>query len=131
LKSGTKIELHVGLVEEIMTLKINGRTVGVQWHPPYQYDVTDYMKAGVNVVEVSVAVNWANRLIGDEQEAVDFEWGPDRGSNGRAIKAYPDWFLKNEARPSIGRKGFLIWYYYRKDSKTQPAGLMGPVLMRR
>lgn len=46
---------------------------------------------------------------------------------GRAMKAFPYWFLKGEPRPEKGRKTFNIWYYYRKDSPLQPAGLVGPV----
>ena len=62
------------------------------------------------------------------QEPTDFEWGIDRGVKmGRAIKAYPDWFIKNTPRPSKGRKAFTIWYYHQKDSILQPAGLVGAV----
>ena len=97
------------------------------WYPPYRMDVTDYLKEGENLVSVVVTNNWANALIGDERFEPDFEWGTDRGENyGRAMKAFPDWFLKGEPRPSP-RKTFVIWSYYRKDSPLQPAGLVGPV----
>ena len=79
-------------------------------------------------MEIAVTNNWANRLIGDEQHPADFEWGVDRGeSMGRAMKAFPEWFLNGIPRPSEGRKTFNIWYYYRQDSALQPAGLVGPV----
>ncbi|MDR1747411.1 MAG: hypothetical protein LBR49_09125, partial [Tannerella sp.] len=57
------------------------------------------------------------------------EWGNDAGDNGHAMKSFPDWFLKNEPRPSKGRKTFNLWYYYRQDSPLQPAGLFGPVML--
>ncbi len=70
----------------------------------------------------------ANRLVGDEQYDADFEWGMDRGVElGRPMKSFPDWFLRDEPRPSRGRKTFNLWYYYRRDSRLQPAGLVGPV----
>ena len=67
-------------------------------------------------------------MIGDEQFPADFEWGKDRGVElGRAMKGYPEWFLKGQPRPQKGRKAFAVWYYHRKDSPLQKAGLVGPV----
>ena len=98
---------------------------------PYRTDITDYVRNGDNLIEVAVTNNWANRLIGDEQYEPDFEWGEDRGAEmGRAMKAFPDWFLKDEPRPSRDRKTFVIWSYFRKDSPLQPAGLVGPVMLK-
>jgi hypothetical protein len=128
LKFNERIILDLGTLNDIAEVKINGKSAGVLWYPPYQVDVTDFVKKGENTLEIAVTNNWANRLIGDEQEPTDFEWGKDRGVKmGRAMKAYPDWFIKNEPRPSKGRKGFTIWYYHRKDSPLQPAGLVGAV----
>jgi hypothetical protein len=96
--------------------------------PPYSADITSLLKKGDNLLEILVTTNWANRLIGDEQEPADFEWGKDRGENlGRAMLAYPDWFINNQPRPSQGRKTFSVWNYYRQDSPLKPAGLLGPV----
>lgn len=128
LKPNQRIVLDLGTLNDIAEVKINGKSAGVLWYPPYEVDVTDYVKKGENTLEIAVTNNWANRLIGDEQEPTDFEWGKDRGVKmGRAMKAYPDWFIKDEPRPSKERKGFTIWYYHRKDSPLQPAGLVGAV----
>jgi hypothetical protein len=127
ITQGRLLRLDLGKLEDIVSIKVNGKYLGVLWYPPYVADITKAIKAGRNTIEISVTNNWANRLIGDEQEPADFEWGTDRGANGRAIKAYPDWFLKNEPRPSQGRKTFSTWHYFRKDSPLQPAGLIGPV----
>jgi hypothetical protein len=43
------------------------------------------------------------------------------------MKSFPDWFIKDQPRPSQERKAFLLWYYHRKDSKLNPAGMIGPV----
>lgn len=67
-------------------------------------------------------------LIGDEQKPADFEWAKDRGEKmGRTMLAFPEWFIKNEPRPSQGRKTFSIWYYYRKDSPLEPSSVVGTV----
>jgi hypothetical protein len=125
---GKRIILDLGELHDIAELEINGQNAGVLWSPPYKTDITPYLKKGDNRITVYVTVNWANRLIGDEQYPPDFEWGTDRGEKmGRAMKAYPDWFINNRPRPSQGRKTFNIWYYFRKDSPLQPAGLIGPV----
>ena len=128
IAEGKKIILDLGEMNDIAEVKVNGKNLGVLWYPPYSVDITDALKNGENKLEIAVTNNWANRLIGDEQEPADFEWGKDRGEKmGRAMLAYPDWFIKNEPRPSQGRKTFSIWYYYRKDSPLKPAGLVGPV----
>lgn len=122
-----KIYLSLGEMHDIACVKINGNDTGIWWYAPYRKDITKYLKAGNNEIEIEVTTNWANRLIGDEQEPADFEWGTDRGpSRGRAMKAYPEWFINNTQRPSE-RKAFVIWYYHTQDSELQSAGLCGPV----
>ncbi len=128
LEKGQKIILDLGEMNDIAEVKVNGKNMGVLWYPPYFVDITDAIIKGENKLEIAVTNNWANRLIGDEQEPADFEWGKDRGEKmGRAMLAYPDWFIQNEPRPSQGRKTFSVWYYYRPDSQLKPAGLVGPV----
>lgn len=125
---GKRIVLDLGEMNDLAKVKINGVDKGTLWYPPFKVDITDALKNDENVIEIAVTNNWANRLIGDEKEPADFEWGSDRGvDKGHAMKAYPDWFLKNEQRPSQGRKAFTVWYYYRDNSALQPAGLVGPV----
>jgi hypothetical protein len=131
INQNKRFVLDLGKLNDIANLRINGKDAGVLWNPPYKADITPLLQAGENQIVIEVTVNWANRLIGDEQEPADFEWGTDRGKEGRAMKAFPDWFLKNQPRPSQGRKTFNIWYYYRKDSPLQPAGLLGPVRLIR
>jgi hypothetical protein len=126
--NGKRIVIDLGEMNDLAQIKINNQSVGTLWYPPFNVDITDALKNGDNLIEIVVTNNWANRLIGDEKEPADFVWGKDRGAKmGHAILAYPDWFLKNEPRPSQGRKAFTVWYYYRDNSPLQPAGLVGPV----
>lgn len=128
LAPGRRILLQLGELNDIAELWVNKKRVAVLWYPPYEADITSYLHRGANTLCIEVTNNWANRLIGDEQYEPDFEWGMDRGVElGRALKAFPDWFVKNEPRPSKNRKTFVIWSYYRQDSPLQPAGLVGPV----
>ncbi len=122
-----QILVDFGEMNDIAELKINGKPVMVLWYPPYQADITSYIREGENSIELAVTNNWANRLIGDEQYPADFEWGEDRGESGRAMKSFPNWFINGTERPEKNRVGFLIWYYHRPDSPLQPAGLCGPV----
>jgi hypothetical protein len=126
LDENRRILLDLGELHDIAELEVNGHNAGVLWSPPYETDITPYLTAGENSLSISITNNWANLLIGDEQRPADFEWGNDRGDEGRALKAFPDWFVKNQPRPS-GRKAFTVWYYFRKDSPLYPAGLIGPV----
>ena len=131
---GKRILLDLGMANDIVQLSINQKKLGVLWYPPYKADITDDLKVGDNTIDIAVTNNWANRLIGDEQEPEDVVYGVERhfGNSyaGRKLKAYPDWFIKNKPRPSQGRKAFTNWYYYRKDSPLQPAGLVGPVRLQ-
>jgi hypothetical protein len=127
LNADKRIRIDLGELHDIAEVEVNGQKVGVLWAPPYQTDITSRLKVGKNSLAVYITNNWANRLIGDEQYPADFEWGKDRSDEGRAMKAFPDWFLQDKPRPSKGRKTFNVWYYYKKDSPLYPAGLLGPV----
>jgi len=131
LSAGKRVELDLGDVRDLITVRVNGKSIGVIWHPPFVRDVTDALKPGANTIELAVANTWHNRLVGDEQFPPDFEFGKDRGAKmGRALKAYPDWFIKNQPRPETNRLAFVNWFYHRKDTPLIPSGLLGPVQLK-
>jgi hypothetical protein len=41
-------------VREAALVAINGHAVGALWHPPYALDVSKYLKAGENHIEIRV-----------------------------------------------------------------------------
>lgn len=124
----SRMILDLGVLNDIAEVIINGESTGVLWYPPYKVDITERLKPGRNTLEIAVTNNWGNRMIGDKQEVADFTWGKDRGADfGRALLAWPEWFTQGERRLSKGRVTFSNWYYYRTNSKLQPAGLVKPV----
>ncbi len=128
LGAGKRVELDLGDVRDLVTVRVNGKNSGVLWHPPFVRDITSALQPGANTLELAVANTWHNRLVGDEQFPPDFEFGTDRGADkGRALKAYPDWFVKNQPRPETNRLAFVNWFYHRKDTPLIPSGLLGPV----
>ena len=121
--------LDLGTVNHLARIRLNGRDLGVVWTAPWDVSVpAGLLKQSGNQLEIEVTNTWANRLIGDEQEPPDCEWLPGH-MGGWFLKEFPDWFVKNQPRPSKGRYCFTVWNYFTKDSPLQPSGLLGPVKM--
>lgn len=115
-------------MKHIAHVKLNGKDRVVVWTSPWVVRIPEgLLKKDNNTIEIDVTNVWANRLIGDEQEPVDTEWLPGHIDNGKFLKKIPDWFLKNEPRPSKGRYCFTTWNYFAKDSPLVSSGLLGPV----
>jgi hypothetical protein len=68
--SGMRAMLEPAL-RDAAIVTVNGQRAGTLWHPPYRLDVTPYLKAGANQVEVRVANLGVNALAG--QELPDFK----------------------------------------------------------
>jgi hypothetical protein len=117
-------------VKHIAHVYLNSKDLGVVWTAPWGVNIPKALvKAKWNVLTVEVTNVWANRLIGDEQEPDDCEWSPNGYfyNSGKFLKAFPDWFLKNQPRPSKGRYCFTTWNYFTKESQLISSGLIGPV----
>ena len=123
--------LDLGRVEVIAEVRVNGRSLGTLWKPPYRLDVTEAVHAGVNRLEVLVTNLWPNRLIGDEHLPPEYEYS-DKGTSIKdigEIKRIPDWFLQNKPKPGA-RVTFSTWKHYSQDSPLLESGLLGPVRLR-
>jgi len=53
------------------SIRINGHSLPVKWSAPYQFDITGFVKAEDNLLEVEVVNLWPNRLIGDSKVPAD------------------------------------------------------------
>jgi hypothetical protein len=57
--------LDLGNVRELAEVKLNGRSCGIVWSPPFQVDISDAVTPGENRLEIEVVNFWPNRIIGD------------------------------------------------------------------
>jgi len=60
-----RIFLDLGEVRDIAEVKVNGKSVGMVWAPPYRLDVTGALKPGANHLAIEVTNEWTNRIVGD------------------------------------------------------------------
>jgi hypothetical protein len=65
IKRGQRVELDLGRVDMIATVKINGKSVRTLWFAPYRVDISDYVQQGENELTVEVTSTWYNRLVYD------------------------------------------------------------------
>ncbi len=64
-KPGQRVWIDLGKVRDIAEVKVNGKSAGLVWAPPYRMDVTSELKPGANKLEIEVTNEWTNRQIGD------------------------------------------------------------------
>jgi hypothetical protein len=64
-KPGRHIWIDLGKVRDLAEVKVNGKSAGLVWAPPYRVDVTGALKPGANKLEVEVTNEWTNRIAGD------------------------------------------------------------------
>jgi hypothetical protein len=134
-KPNQRVILDLGTVDDLATVNLNGHDLGVLWNAPFRIDVTEALKGGDNHLEVAVTNTWHNRLIGDEQQPPDFQWGQTqiynrKSPDGRPLTAFPDWVVSGTTRPSPDRYTFTSWNYFDAKSRLNPSGLLGPVNLR-
>jgi hypothetical protein len=48
-------------------VSVNGHQFDLNWAPPYELDVTNFVRSGENKLEVEIFNMWPNRLIGDSK----------------------------------------------------------------
>jgi alpha-L-rhamnosidase len=129
LNSGKRVYLDLGAVKHIADVTLNGENLGVVWTAPWRIEITKSALAGENLLEIAVSNVWANRLIGDERQPPDMVWeqGDPELKGGSFLTQFPEWFRKDEKRPSAQRYAFTTWNYFSADSALEPSGLIGPV----
>ncbi len=64
--AGRTILLDLGDVRELASVKVNGRSCGIVWTPPFRVDITGAVQTGDNSLEIETVNFWPNRIIGDQ-----------------------------------------------------------------
>jgi hypothetical protein len=118
--------LDLGKVAVIAEVKLNGRSLGVLWKPPFRLQISGAVRPGENELEVKVTNLWVNRIIGDEQLPEDCQRNSDSPS---PLRQWPQWLERGEPSPT-GRFTFVPWKCWKKDSPLQESGLLGPVMLQ-
>lgn len=130
LKKGKKYLLDLGEVDIVADVILNGKNVAVLWMPPFEVDITKFLKKGNNKLEIKVTNQWANRLIGDENYPKQYGGYQKSGYIPSNNSQMPDWYVNNEPMPSGPRTTFSSWDFYKKGDALLPSGLKGPVRIK-
>ena len=116
--------LDLGDVKIVADVTLNGKSVGIDWIPPFQLDITEFLKPGENQLEIGITNQWSNRLIGDERYPVDYTFELE---GNFPKKTMPDWFINQEPIPAGKRTTFSTATFYKAGDSLMPSGLLGPV----
>jgi hypothetical protein len=113
--------LDLGVINDIASIKLNGKDLGVVWCAPWRIEITDALVSGENQLKIAVANRWINRLLGDRQE-------PD--ANVRRV-IFQNGLLGGKEYIT-GRYTFTTKAAMRSFSFTEPfsSGLLGPVTIK-
>ena len=96
-RAGQHIWIDLGTVRDIAEVRVNGKSSGMVWAPPYRVDVTQALHPGTNKLEIAVTNEWTNRQIGDrllpaDQRILTPPGGPAGRPGGafRRLQPLPD-----------------------------------------
>jgi hypothetical protein len=103
LLGGARAILALGEVHFLAQVRVNGQLAGTIWAAPWEVDITKLIRPGRNTLQILVANDWNNRLVGDAE-------------------------LPPEKRLTETNIPYSIsWRRRWKETPLQPAGLLGPV----
>lgn len=63
----TRVVLDLGNVLEMASISINKVTLPAKWSAPFEFNITEHLFDGENIIEVMITNLWPNRLIGDSK----------------------------------------------------------------
>jgi hypothetical protein len=64
-RSHQHVWLDLGNVHEVAEVRLNGKSLGILWAPPFRVDLSGALKAADNTLAIEVVNFWPNRIIGD------------------------------------------------------------------
>ena len=137
LAGSKRLTIDLGKVRQVASVRANDRAFPALWKPPFRCDLTGALHPGKNRIEIRVTNLWPNRLIGDEQEPDDCDWGePETFAYvkppvvvGRRLLRAPSWLVEGKPRPSSRRFAFTTFKFFTRDSPLLESGLLGPVTL--
>jgi hypothetical protein len=115
------VHLQLGKVNNLAQVRINGNDAGIVWTAPWRVDISRFLRAGDNELEIEVVNLWPNRLIGDG------DLPADRRHTKTNVRTYDRklprdfscwWDPACEERKKSGEPAQLL-----------PSGLLGPVVL--
>ncbi len=95
------ITINLGNLTSMGKVYVNGEYAGGVWTPPYQLNISSFVKEGENDLKIEIVNNWMNRIIGDLN------------------------------LPEGERTTWCFVNPYDANSKLQPSGLFGPVTVNK
>lgn len=107
LSTNERLILELGETHFLAEVSVNGHLVGKVWTSPWEIDISRWVRPGKNLLTIRVANDWNNRLVGDAQ----LPW------EKRLTETNIPWSIS--------------WRRSWKDTPLQPAGLSGPVRLKR
>ena len=96
---GERLYLDLGRVKDLARVSVNGKLLGEVWCEPWRIEIAGAVRSGKNRLELIVANEWVNRLIGDS------------------------------VLPPEKRVTWTTWNPYKPDSPLLESGLLGPVTL--
>ncbi len=119
--------LDMGDVKIVAVVRLNGKLVGVDWMPPFEQNITGFLKAGENKLEIEITNQWSNRLIGDERYPVDYTLDLEGNFPKNSM---PAWYVNQQPIPVGKRTTFCTATFYKASDPLMPSGLIGPVQIK-
>jgi len=98
--AGGSVESFEAPVREAAVVYVNGKRAGSVWHPPYELDVSGFLRSGQNVIRIEVA---------------------NLALNAMAAQPPPDYTALN------ARYGERFLFQETGLIQAMPAGLLGPI----
>ena len=94
-----ELYLNLGELSVMAKVKLNGKELSGVWIAPYRLNISEALRKGENKLEIEVVNLWRNQLIKDKQRPEEEKY---------------TWLVIDDIKP---------------NSKLQPSGLLGPVII--
>lgn len=125
IEDDLRLTLDLGQVSIAASVTINDKFVGTTWIQPHQLDISKYLQAGENKLEIKVANLWVNRLLADAKLPDTSGFKIARWQN--PVTPMPKWYTDNRPAPKSERVTFVTQQFLNGNEPRESSGLIGPV----